>query len=70
MNINCHKFVLLDADEYTYRLMENDIRTFPLSDYEKIHPMLREHAELIRQFFLKEARVSASTASHAPRLQV
>ncbi|GMI34724.1 hypothetical protein TeGR_g8694 [Tetraparma gracilis] len=56
MNINCHKFVLLDADEYTYRLMENDIRTFPLSDYEKIHPMLREHAELIRQFFLKEAR--------------
>jgi hypothetical protein len=52
-NINCHKFVLLDADEYTYRLMENDVRTFPLSNFEPIVPGLQSNAEGIRQFFLK-----------------
>ena len=53
-DINCHKFVLLDADEYTYRLMENDPKTFPLSDFHTIAFKLKEKAEAIRQFFLKE----------------
>jgi len=54
LNINCHRFVLLDADEYTYRLMENDIKTFPLSDYSRIQEAMGESADLVRQYFVKD----------------
>ncbi|GMI32057.1 hypothetical protein TrRE_jg13361 [Triparma retinervis] len=55
LNLNCHKFLLLDADEGTYRLMENDPATFPLSNYEGLHKLLREYRGMIKGYFVKES---------------
>ena len=40
LDLNCHKFVILDADEHTYRLMEKYPQTFPLSNFDRIHERL------------------------------
>jgi len=48
-----HRFILLDADEYTYRLMENDDRTFPFSDIERILGTVKEHVDAIKLYFVK-----------------
>ena len=47
-----HKFVLLNADEYSYRAMEGDERTFPYSDFGRLHDLLAQKMEEIRQYFV------------------
>jgi len=49
--ITCHHFELLDADEYSYRLMENDSKTFPFSCYDNVHEkMTKKKAEICKYF--------------------
>ena len=55
LNLNCHKFLILDADEGTYRLMENDTHNFPYSNYEALQRTLSENKDAIKAYFLKEA---------------
>ena len=55
LNLNCHKFLILDADEGTYRLMENDTHNFPYSNYEALQRTLSENKDAIKAYFLKES---------------
>jgi len=55
LNLNCHKFLIMDADEGTYRLMESDPQNFPLSDWEALHKLLREYRHYIKAYFIKES---------------
>eukprot|EP00816_Leptocylindrus_hargravesii_P009460 CAMPEP_0196822484 /NCGR_PEP_ID=MMETSP1362-20130617/83644_1 /TAXON_ID=163516 /ORGANISM="Leptocylindrus danicus, Strain CCMP1856" /LENGTH=623 /DNA_ID=CAMNT_0042202049 /DNA_START=1028 /DNA_END=2899 /DNA_ORIENTATION=+ len=48
----CHKFVLQNADEYSYRIMENDDRTFPFSNFSRLHSQLMEKLEDIKHYFV------------------
>ena len=47
-----HKFLLLNADEYSYRLMECDDRTFPFSNFTRLHEMLASKQDQIRSYFI------------------
>ena len=47
----CHHFELLNADEYSYRLMENDAKTFPYSDFNSIHDILMKRKDDICKYF-------------------
>jgi hypothetical protein len=47
----CHHFELLNADENTYRLMENDVKTFPFSDIDKVNKLLSSKKEEICKYF-------------------
>lgn len=47
----CHHFELLDADEHTYRLMENDHKNFKYSDYGSIHDVLDNTKDEICKYF-------------------
>jgi len=47
-----HRFILLNADEYTYRLMENDERTFPYSNFSRLHEQLARAVDSIKQYFV------------------
>ena len=47
----CHHFELLNADEYSYRLMENDPKTFPYSSFRLIHKVLLTKKEEICKYF-------------------
>mmetsp|Transcript_18470 Transcript_18470/g.21249 ORF Transcript_18470/g.21249 Transcript_18470/m.21249 type:complete len:685 (+) Transcript_18470:124-2178(+) len=51
-----HKFVLLNADEFTYRLMENDKKTFPFSDFGRVQPYLQKNASKIKNYFVATYR--------------
>lgn len=54
VDLFCHRFELLDADEHTYRLMEND-KTFPYSNFNLLHVSISEKASNIRQYFVKHS---------------
>ncbi len=47
----CHHFELLNADEYSYRLMENDPKTFPQSNFNLIHDTLLQKKDEICKYF-------------------
>lgn len=47
-----HRFLLLNADEYTYKLMECDDRTFPYSCLPRLQEMLSARQEQIKSYFL------------------
>jgi len=47
-----HKFLLLNADECTYRIMECDDRTFPFSNYTRLHEPLASKIEDIKKYFI------------------
>lgn len=54
VDILCHQFELGTADEFTYRLMENNRNTFPYSDISKIKNILQPHEADIRKYFIAE----------------
>ena len=54
IDLNCHHFKLLRADEYTYRLMENDSTTFPYSDFNQIYESLKEKKDAFAKYFATE----------------
>mmetsp|Transcript_47642 Transcript_47642/g.101246 ORF Transcript_47642/g.101246 Transcript_47642/m.101246 type:complete len:662 (-) Transcript_47642:30-2015(-) len=47
-----HQFLLLNADEYTYRLMECDDRTFPFSNFARLHGILTSKHNEIKSYFI------------------
>jgi hypothetical protein len=47
-----HRFVLLNADEFTYKLMECDDRTFPYSSLPRLQGMLASKQDQIKTYFL------------------
>ena len=47
-----HRFLLLNADEYTYKLMECDDRTFPYSSLPRLLELLSPKQEQIKAYFL------------------
>ena len=47
----CHHFELLNADEYSYRLMENDEKTFPYSSFNLVHEILLTKKGEIYKYF-------------------
>jgi hypothetical protein len=52
----CHHFELLNADEYSYRLMENDAKTFPYSSFNLIHKILLKKKDEICRYFAVDYR--------------
>lgn len=51
VDIMCHHFELLNADEYSYRLMENDSRNFPFSCYNKVRDIIGNKKDDISKYF-------------------
>jgi len=49
-----HQFVLLNADEYSHRLMENDERTFPYSSFTRLHGLLTGRKDKIETYFVSK----------------
>lgn len=47
-----HRFQLLNADEFTYKLMECDDRTFPFSSLPRLQEMLASKQDQIKSYFL------------------
>mmetsp|Transcript_38036 Transcript_38036/g.68510 ORF Transcript_38036/g.68510 Transcript_38036/m.68510 type:complete len:663 (+) Transcript_38036:60-2048(+) len=47
-----HQFLLLNADEYTYRLMECDDRTFPFSNFSRLHEIVTSNHNEIKSYFI------------------
>lgn len=47
----CHHFELLNADENTFRLMENDVKTFPFSDIDNVNSIITTKKEEICKYF-------------------
>jgi len=54
VDINSHQFELLNADEYSYRLMENDSKTFPLSSYANVRERIEMKKADICKYFATE----------------
>jgi len=54
VDINSHRFELLNADEYSYRLMENDSKTFPLSSYANVRERVEIKKAGICRYFATE----------------
>ena len=52
IEIACHKFALLDADDFTYRLMENDEYDFPNSSFKLIYPRLQKKKAAVAGYFV------------------
>ena len=48
----CHKFALLNGDEYSYKFMENDDRTFPFSNFPRLHTQLMDKVDDIKHYFV------------------
>ena len=48
----CHKFILLNSDEFSYRYMESDDRLFPFSNFPRLHMQLMEKADSIKHYFV------------------
>ena len=71
VEIMCHHFELLNADEYSYRLMENDYETFPYSNFNLIHSVLMEKKDEICKYFAVdyEGKGSIDLAQLATSLQ-
>lgn len=49
-----HQFLLLNADEYSYRLMECDDRTFPFSNFTRLHEILTSKHDEIKAYFVTD----------------
>lgn len=47
-----HRFLLLNADEFTYKLMECDDRTFPCSSLPRLQEVLSSKQDQIKTYFL------------------
>eukprot|EP00804_Cyclotella_cryptica_P025317 CCRYP_012420-RA/>CCRYP_012420-RA protein AED:0.06 eAED:0.10 QI:4762/0.8/0.66/1/0.6/0.33/6/1549/641 len=47
-----HRFLLLNADEYSYKLMECDDRTFPYSSLPRLQEILYTKQDQIRAYFV------------------
>ena len=47
-----HQFLLLNADEYSYRLMELDDRTFPFSNVTRLQNVLASKHDKIKTYFV------------------
>ena len=47
-----HRFLLLNADEFTYKLMECDDRTFPYSSLPRLQEELSTKQDQIKTYFL------------------
>jgi hypothetical protein len=52
VDIMCHHFELLNADDTTYRIMENDNKTFPFSCYDNIRSKIGSKKETICRYFV------------------
>ena len=52
VNIVGHRFSLLNADEFTYRLMECDESTFPFSDFSRLHDIIASKHNEIKAYFI------------------
>ena len=52
LNIVGHQFLLLNADEFTYRLMEMDDTTFPFSDITRLYEILSSKQNEIKTYFV------------------
>ncbi len=52
--VNClgHRFLLLNADEFTYRLMECDESTFPFSDFSRLREIIASKHNEIKAYFI------------------
>ncbi|KAL3809887.1 hypothetical protein ACHAXA_010496 [Cyclostephanos tholiformis] len=50
LNIVGHQFLLLNADEYSYRLMECDDQTFPFSDFARLQDILSSKTDEIKNY--------------------
>jgi hypothetical protein len=52
VNIVGHRFYLLNADEFTYRLMECDDGAFPFSDFSRLQVILASKQNEIKSYFI------------------
>ena len=52
LDILGHHFLLLDADEYTYRLMDTDDRAFPFNDFARLREILTSKKQEIKAYFV------------------
>lgn len=50
----CHKFLLLHADEFSYRFMENDDKSFPFSNFPRLVTQLMSKVQDIKRYFIAE----------------
>lgn len=51
-----HRFILKNADEYTYRLMENDGIMFPYSDFNRLHQLMLRKKHDFKLYFVSDYR--------------
>jgi len=64
VKIVSHDFIILNADEYTYRLMENDCEEmFPYSNFNRLHNLMLEKKNEIKRYFLSFSSPSSPTQS-------
>ena len=47
-----HHFLLLSSDEFSYRLMECDDKTFPFSNFTRLHKILTSKQNEIKSYFI------------------
>lgn len=52
LDILGHHFLLLDSDEYTYRLMDTDDRAFPFNDFARLREILTSKKQEIKAYFV------------------
>ena len=60
LNFVGHQFLLLNADEYSYRLMECDDQTFPFSDFGRLHKILSSKQNEIKGYFVTNHQGTAT----------
>lgn len=59
LDLNCHRFLLMDADEWSYRLMENDHElNFPYSNFERLHTVLKNKANALELYFTQHGELN------------
>lgn len=56
VDIMCHHFELLNADEYSYRIMENDSKMFPYNNYSLAREKLEPKKDEIIKYFAADYR--------------
>lgn len=56
VDIMCHDFELLNADEYSYRIMENDSKMFPYNNYSLVREKLEPKKDEIIKYFAADYR--------------
>ncbi|GMI07822.1 hypothetical protein TrVE_jg6408 [Triparma verrucosa] len=59
LDLNCHRFLLMDADEWSYRLMENDHEgNFPYSSFERLFTILQGRADALEMYFTQHRELN------------